>query len=98
MSMCQVSLFEPGLLSRVRLRNMASTGLSRDVPGVRRSAGADTGVASAARASAGTGAGAAAGATGANSSLSFLSMRSVSLPPGTHRFSRSSFWRNSAFE
>ena len=73
---------EPGLLSRVRERNVASTGLSRDgrrtawgcwrrrsrrrMPAVRRPARSRF------------------------PRYSVLSMRAVSLPPGTHRFSRSS--------
>ena len=84
--MCQVSFAEPCLLSSVRETKVASTGLSRERPArprlgrrCRRRR----------RALAAAGAGAAP-----ISACSVFSMRAVSLPPGTQRFSRSSFLVN----
>src|SRR5262245_26022179 len=91
-SMCQVSFSDFALLRRLRDRNVASTGLSRERP----SAAVGSAFVSAA-------AGAAEAATAVvvddfvvvgdelpNSSNSVLSIRAVSLPPGTQRFRRSS--------
>src|SRR5260370_42475390 len=91
-SMCQVTLAEPGLLRRVRERKHASAGFSREHPGA--AAGATV-------ASAGVGvllglllgllAVAGAGDELPSSWCSALSVRGVSLPPGTQRFRRFSF-------
>jgi hypothetical protein len=68
---------------------VAFTGFSRDRPGAARGTSAGGDVAS----PAGEGAAVADAVPDAPiSSCSFLSMREVSLPPGTHRFSRSSFF------
>src|ERR1700730_333125 len=98
-SMCQVSLAEPGLLRRVRERKHASAGFSREHPGA---------AAGAAVASAGVGvllgdllgflAVAGADEESPSSWCSALSMRVVSLPPGTQRFSRFSFCKAMASE
>src|SRR5664279_5572267 len=82
-STCQVSFSDPGLLSRLHDNTVATAGLSREQPGF--SCWASAGLAAGAGA-----AGVAAGGALLSSSKSFLTMRAVSLPPGTHRFSRSS--------
>ncbi len=80
--MCQVSFSDPALFNKVRDTNVAGAGLSRERPSSAVTAG-----------TAAIGAVAVPdGADGAFSSSSFsaLSIRAVSLPPGTQRFSRAS--------
>src|ERR1700681_3397412 len=102
-SMCQVSLAEPGLLRRVRERKHASAGFSREHPGAAAGATvASAGVGVLLGLSLGLSLGLLAVA-GADDELpsswcSALSMRVVSLPPGTQRFSRFSFCKAMASE
>src|SRR5215472_15789335 len=91
-SICQVSFSEAALLRRVRDRKRAAVGNSREHP--RAPAGATVAAA---------GVGVLLGVTADAGALpsswcSALSERVVSLPPGTQRFSRSSFCRKMASE
>src|SRR5215472_17067319 len=91
-SICQVSFAEPALLRRVRDRKRASVGHSREHPGA--AAGATV-------ATAGVGVLLAVPAVAGawpSSWCGALSVRVVSLLPGTQRFSRSSFLRKMACE
>jgi len=94
-STCQVSFSDFGLFRRVRERNVASTGLSRERPGA--AAGAAAGAAEAAAAGV-VDEFVVVGDEFPNSSNSVLSIRAVSFPPGTQRFSRSSFFEKIAEE
>src|SRR6185295_19730318 len=92
-SRCQVSLLDPGLFSRERERKTASTGFSREQPGAEAGAAVTTagGLVGGALAVAGAGG-------SSNSWYSALSVRAVSLPPGTQRFKRSSLREKMASE
>ncbi len=80
--MCQVSFSDPGLFKSRRDTNVAATGLSRERPG--------SAVIGATGTAGMTDASAEAAGAFSNSSFKALSIRAVSLPPGTHRLSRAS--------
>jgi hypothetical protein len=87
--MCQVSFSDPGLFKSRRDTNVAAIGLSRERPGSADIAGAATAATAVPDEAAGA---------FSNSSFSALSIRAVSLPPGTHRLSRASALRAIASE